>query len=198
MKPSERRHLRTRQTILEAALALIVEKGPDDLSLREVARRVDYSPAAIYEYFGGKDDLVATLCSDGMKRLAATLREATADAPLREYLTELGLGYLRFAQDHSAHYRLMFNYLLSTRRSLAEPGDEEDAYRILLTAVEAGINAGAFELTGDDHADHLSYAFWALLHGLAMLRLTKLKDFDADFETADRRAIEIFLRGLLE
>ena len=74
--PRERRAERTRKAILDTAMQLIVEKGPDKLSLREVARRIDYSPAGLYEYFGSKDELVEAACSEADRRLGLYLNAA--------------------------------------------------------------------------------------------------------------------------
>ena len=66
--PRERRYARTRQEILDAAMELVQEKGPDKLSMRELARRVDYSPAGLYEYYENKDEIiVASLTGSGLK-----------------------------------------------------------------------------------------------------------------------------------
>ncbi len=193
---SARRHLRTKQAILDAALALVIEKGPDQFSLREVARRVDYSPAGLYEYFRDKEAIIAALCQTGFKRLAVTLNTVASDLPQREYLAKLGLAYLGFAQKNPEYYRLIFNFIPSKRQSLQEPVEDADPYNILLKAMAKGLESGVIKASAQDQAETLSYNFWALLHGIAMLRSTVLKDFDADFATADRRAIEIFLKGL--
>ena len=196
MKPSERRRMKTRQAILDTALILVMEKGPDQLSLREIARRVDYSPSGLYEFFKNKDEIVSTLCKDGFNLLAKYLNEVPMDLPLSQYLQELGLTYLKFAKENSEHYRLMFTFIPSERGSLEEPVREDDPYFILLQAMRKGLEYGEWSVSEEDHAESLSYNYWALLHGMAMLRATVLKDFEADFETANRRAIEIFLRGL--
>ena len=46
-----KRHIRTKQAILDAALEIISEDGPNALSMRNLADRIDYSAAGIYEYF---------------------------------------------------------------------------------------------------------------------------------------------------
>ena len=44
--------------ILQAARAVILERGPAPFAPREVARRSGYIPTGLYEYFSGKQDLV--------------------------------------------------------------------------------------------------------------------------------------------
>ncbi|MRR32158.1 TetR/AcrR family transcriptional regulator, partial [bacterium] len=50
ISPSERRYQRTRQSILEAAQAILSEQGIEALSMRALAEKADYSPAALYKY----------------------------------------------------------------------------------------------------------------------------------------------------
>ena len=198
MKPSERRFKKTRQTILDTALDLIIEKGPEKFSLRELARLVDYSPAALYEYFRNKEEIIAVLCSLGFNRLSKYLQEVPDNPDISHFLLKLGLAYFKFAEENQEFYRLIFNFIPSNRSSFDEPISGDDPYAILLNTMKKGIENGQFIVSSEDNAETLSYNFWALLHGHAMLRLTVLKDFQADFETAHRRAIEIFVQGLLK
>ncbi|HEU4675539.1 MAG TPA: TetR/AcrR family transcriptional regulator [Motilibacteraceae bacterium] len=48
----------SRRSILEAALALIRERGVDAVSLRHVAERVETGPASLYAYFSSRDALL--------------------------------------------------------------------------------------------------------------------------------------------
>ena len=53
----ERDRETVRRSILEAARDLFVSEGYQNVSLRKIADRIEYSPAAIYGYFPSKDDL---------------------------------------------------------------------------------------------------------------------------------------------
>ena len=44
-----KRHLRTKQSILDAARAIIAEEGPAALSMRALADRIDYSAAGLHD-----------------------------------------------------------------------------------------------------------------------------------------------------
>jgi len=46
------------------------------------------------------------------------------------------------------------------------------------------------------NAEEITYALWGQIHGMATLRSSQLKDFEADFESADQLTIEIFLYGI--
>src|SRR3712207_5252969 len=92
----QQKHDDPREAILAAARALILEKGPEQLSLREVARRSAYSPAALYEYFDGKDALIQAVADESLAQLAASLRRIPTDLPARDRMVELGLAYVQF------------------------------------------------------------------------------------------------------
>ena len=73
LKPQERRQQSTRDLILKTALELVKEQGIDKWSLREIARRIDYSPSGLYEYFDSKDDILYTLWGQIGERFRAYL-----------------------------------------------------------------------------------------------------------------------------
>ena len=75
----DRRRLATRAEILAAARELLLEVGPEGLSLRQVARRADFSPAALYTYFSNKDSLIASLFAESFEHLDAYLRRVPGD-----------------------------------------------------------------------------------------------------------------------
>ena len=50
----DKKRLRVSKRILRAARKIVIENGFDRVSLRAIARRIDYSPAALYEYYPGE------------------------------------------------------------------------------------------------------------------------------------------------
>ena len=50
----EIRRQQLRQAILDAAQGIISQGGVGSLNMRAIARAINYSPAAIYEYFDSK------------------------------------------------------------------------------------------------------------------------------------------------
>ena len=92
----EKRHGKTRELILKTARNIVIEKGFDKLSLREVARRVDYSPAGIYEYFKNKEELMLALGKRVEINLGLALGKVEG-APGLEKIVKLGVAYIQFA-----------------------------------------------------------------------------------------------------
>ena len=61
----------TRRAILDAALELFVADGYAQVSIRNIAAKVEYSPGAIYSYFPSKDEIFFALAEEGFRLLGA-------------------------------------------------------------------------------------------------------------------------------
>jgi AcrR family transcriptional regulator len=192
--PRERRRARNRRHILSAARDLVEESGPLGLSLREVARRSDYSPAALYEYFDSKEELMAALLSEGFEELTELLDATATQSPPAERLIEMAKAYVRFAIDHPDLIELIFVRSQSTASSLEGVLSDRNHYTIL--------REQALQLIGEQADETLvdarTYALWAQVHGLALLRISFLKNFDADLDAADAAAITRSVRALTD
>ena len=65
----ERDREAVRRAILDAARDLFVSEGYQNVSIRKIAERIEYSPAAIYGYFPSKDDIFFALAEEGFRLL---------------------------------------------------------------------------------------------------------------------------------
>lgn len=196
LTPRQRRQARTKEEILGAALALINEQGPDQLSLRALAQRVDYSPAGLYEYFDSKDDIIEAVCAESDRRLQARLRAVPKTLPPDQYLVELGMAYLKYALQHEEHFRLMFSHVFDGPPIPYEVLGQQETFKILLDAVQSAIEAGLIDTGKWNDLTEIAYGMWSVAHGMASLRSTNLRNVEADFEAADRATLETFIRGL--
>jgi AcrR family transcriptional regulator len=194
--PRERRHERTREAILTAARELIAEKGADNLSLREIARRIDYSPAGLYEYFGSKEEIICALCDRGNAQLASYLKRVPVDLPLEDYLVELLEAYLDFARQNPELYIVMFLQLTIGVSEFPREVASEDSFAFLARAVQRGIDDRTFYTSDTYGLFEIAYSMWAMAHGMAMLQVSYLRDFNFDFQTADRETVRTFINGL--
>src|SRR5881296_950087 len=101
-----------RRAILDAARELFVREGYQNISIRKIAERIEYSPAAIYGYFPSKDDIFFALAEEGFRLLgdpAAAHNQATSDGPAP--LDRVRAAFWRlyeFSRDHPQYFALMF------------------------------------------------------------------------------------------
>ena len=65
----EREREAVSRAILDAARDLFVAEGYQNVSIRKIADRIEYSPAAIYSYFPSKDDIFFALAEEGFRLL---------------------------------------------------------------------------------------------------------------------------------
>jgi AcrR family transcriptional regulator len=196
LTPRERRHLRTKDAILEAARHIISESGIDGLSIRAIAERIDYSPASLYEYFGSKEEIVVAVCLQGHERLTLAVTAVPPTLPADEYLIAIGKAYITFAMQNPEHYLLMFTNP-AFAGSPEEMGEEESSFSILLAAIQRGLDEGLFKRRVGYDLLEMAYTAWSVVHGISMLRLTYLTSSPVDFDTADHEVLRTVTNGLM-
>jgi len=159
-------------------------------------RRIDYSPAGLYEYFDSKEEIVDTLCAQGNARLSRFVRRVSTDLPFEEYMVQLLEAYIDFARQSPQLYSLMFTQLTIGASEVPLEFNPDDSFTILIRAVQRGNDEGFLRVSDDYGVFELSYSLWAMAHGMAMLQVNYMRHFNYDFESADRKAVQIFLDGL--
>lgn len=204
LSPRERRYQRTQQAILTAARSILAESGVDKLSIRAIADRIDYSPAGLYEYYGSKEEIIGALCWEGHRTLKRYMAQVPLTLPPDEYMIETGMAYIQFAMQNPDYFLLIFT-ASSTRPPIqgegpsaptAEMMQEDSSFPLLLSGVERAVERGTINFLPGLGLLETAYAFWAIVHGAAMLRISHLAGFKIDFERADRLTIAAFIRGM--
>lgn len=171
--PAERRRIRVREAILEAAERLFAEEGEEGLSIRRIAEEIDYSPAAIYKYFGSKDELVGELKEAFFARLLASVHEILDQRePFARRARLCVGGYIRKAIEKPHHYVAAFSGVVADRATCGEDAafnetNRGKAFSVLTAIVGEGLECGAFrpELPLLETAESI----WASMHGLSVM-----------------------------
>lgn len=178
--PAERRRIRVRGAILEAAERVFALEGEAGLSIRRIADEIDYSPAAIYKYFGSKDELIDELKEAFFGRILESVNKiADRSEPFPARARKCVAGYVRTALEKPHHYVAAFSGVAPPAPSMPEgchAGDSNRAraFAILTEMVEEGLETGDFRagLGRDDTAKSI----WASMHGLAVM-IAHFNDF---------------------
>src|SRR5215218_817015 len=108
----ERDREAVRRAILDAARELFVAEGYNNISIRKIAERIEYSPAAIYGYFPSKDDIFFALAEEGFRLLLFStspkdLSPDTSTDPLNT-LRDAMMKVFEFSKSHPEYFALMF------------------------------------------------------------------------------------------
>jgi len=190
----ERRHSQTREDILEAAREVLLERGAADLSLREIARRADFSPAALYKYFDSKDDVIKALAESAMAALVDAFAAVPAELPPDRRAVELGLAYIAFARENPEDVGV-----IEMHESTAHPHplttDHLALEGTVIGVFREGIDAGVF--TGDSQdADIMAYGAWALVQGLARFEQQQRPVLADRVRARRRELLTIYVNGL--
>jgi AcrR family transcriptional regulator len=185
----------TRRAILDAALSLFVSDGYAQVSIRNIAAKVEYSPGAIYSYFKSKDEIFFALAEEGFRLLgAAQLPHSPSDDPLDDIRTAAWRLY-EFSTVQPQYFALVF-----LDRRVPRIGREYERFAFmsdlksrLHAQMQRCIDQGLFPASV--YADVALRLLWAPILGLAALRLSeRLAPQDADNLTLD--AIDTTIAGL--
>lgn len=154
-----------REALLDAAEALLAQRGAAGLGLRDVARSAGVSHAAPYHHFAGLPELLAALAERSFQQLGAAMQAGVDAHPgdAREQLLAIAAAYVDFARRRPARFRLMFGPVLASRQQ--HPGldrSAEASFRVLLDAATR-FDAAAGPL--------IALTGWSLAHGLSHLSL---------------------------
>ncbi|MFD0414438.1 TetR/AcrR family transcriptional regulator [Streptomyces sp. NPDC127108] len=179
-----------RGALLDAAEALVRERGVDGWSLREASSRVGVSPSAAYHHFASRDALVGALSQRvlgqfGERMGRAADLPATADPHGR--LVAVGQAYVRAALEDPAVARLAFGAGASPAGQGAGLGVGPLAphpHRVLDAELDLLVETGHLAPSARPGAD---FVVWTAVHGLATLLADGLITVDGA-GAADRQA----------
>jgi AcrR family transcriptional regulator len=148
-----------------AAQEVIAEQGIENLSLRDVARKLGVSHQAPYKHYPSRDHLLAEVMRRCFQRFAAHLdARPRFDDPALD-LESLGRQYLAYAQQHPLEYRLMFS--TTWPESARDPGLARDAAHAfdILRGVLRRMHGDTAAMR--DTVDLDALYIWSTMHGVA-------------------------------
>lgn len=158
-----------RERLCAAAEKLFAERGPDAVTMRQLAAELGVSPMTPYRYFDDKDDILAAIRTNGFTRFADALEIARNGAEgARAKGRAVGDAYVTFALEHPHAYKLMFDLNqpdIEKYPDLVAAGHR--ARETMTGYVHDAFNEGI--MSGDAH--EIGMMFWAAVHGAVVLEL---------------------------
>ncbi len=187
----ERETLQVRQAILKAACDIAAEDGWRAVTIRKVAEKVEYSPAALYEYFDGKEAILLELMREGFRLLAQDMRAVPEGNNPVERLVAVAHSYWDFAFRHPELYQVMHGLGGVSFGTADTPQEAKDGFVVLRDAVRAVFPGDS--ASGRDLYDEVD-TFWAMLHGLVSLTMAgRIKDGRGRAATLVEPAVAVYV-----
>ena len=188
----ERDRESVRRAILDAARDLFVAEGFQNVSIRKIAERIEYSPAAIYGYFASKDDIFFALAEEGFRLLGDPggdkHRAQRAALPPLERVRANFWHLYTFSREQPEYFALMF-----LDRSVPRISREYERFAFaremkkhIVEEIEACIQGGQLPQTL-----HPAVAMRTLMLGVLGVAVLRLSDRLAPGEDADLLAADV-------
>lgn len=197
---SKERHGRDRQriqkAILDAARDLFIAEGYQNVSMRKIADRIEYSPAAIYSYFESKGDIFFALAEEGFRILGQGVLGGVRniDDPFERLRRGLWAFY-QFAKTHPEYFALMF--LDRSVPSLSQDFQRFEFFQQTTARAEADVQAcidrGQFSRTLNPAA--ALHVLWVGVLGAATIGLAQRLAPGENPDALARDVLESLLAG---
>jgi AcrR family transcriptional regulator len=194
----EREKQDIRQKILDAAQQIITEEGFAALSMRKVAHRIEYSPAAIYLHFRSRDEIAQEIAEVGFGKLLAKMTAALGAKDAVARMRAVALAYVLFGLENPETYRLIFmgdsEYTKAAFAKNDPEGVANRSHQLLLTLANDLRREKSFG--GKGSAREIVELIWTSMHGIVSLHLT-CPAFQSSPKALARAMVDTLLRGLM-
>ncbi|WP_066306305.1 TetR/AcrR family transcriptional regulator [Bacillus sp. FJAT-29814] len=186
-----------KQEIIEAAVQLFLSDGYENVSMRKIAKKIEYSPTAIYNYFASKEEILKNLLMNGYAIFLNSLKEGVAKSENQDVASRLKASlhaYIQFGLTHPDYYRLIFIENLHLLQKIIIEEDDRTKGFLLLTALVGGaMNAGVLR---KNDVQLVSQSLWASLHGITALLIT-FPDFSwSERDVFVKFQVEAMIKGV--
>jgi len=202
-QPRQRRKDARPHELLEAALALFVEKGFAATRAEEVAQRAGVSKGTLYLYYPSKEELLKAVIAHYLSaRIAATADEVSRiDGPMAPVLREMLVDW--WQQTYASPASGTFKLIISEVRNFPEIAEFyvreviEPGHQLVGTVLRRGVASGEFRAVDIESAVHSLLLPMVMLctHKHALGACTQ-HSIDAEKFIADH--VELVLSGLLQ
>jgi AcrR family transcriptional regulator len=183
------------RAILDAARELFVAEGYNNVSIRKIAEKIEYSPASIYSYFEKKDDIFLALAEEGF-RLLFTAEVVTSSTGSVDSIREGFWHLYEFSKTHPEYFALMFVDRSVPRIShdWERFGFVREMKKSVADRIQQAIDAGEFP--AGTPPDAVFRILAAAIHGVAVLRLCDRLGPGENADALARDTLEAALTGL--
>ncbi|RCW60930.1 TetR/AcrR family transcriptional regulator [Halanaerobium sp. ST460_2HS_T2] len=158
-----------KEAIVKAAKKIIEEDGLASLSIRNLAEQIGYSPAAIYQYYDSKAQIVSAVIRDGYHEIINSIQSENSNFQSAEEEIRHKLKiYIKNALENKNYYRAVMmsedkNVLQFTKVLNKQTHSNQSAIQFLVNLIEKGQKQDEFL---NNSAEILAKSIWTATFGL--------------------------------
>jgi AcrR family transcriptional regulator len=169
----EREKAELKELILTASKKILLSEGQEGLSIRKIAKAIEYSPATIYLYYTDKDAILHELMEIGFEMMNKYMSGAFTEADPIKRIHETGHAYVKFGLENKDWYHLMFNSDKPMKHIEKCKEDWDQGMSMFQFLVDSC--SEALNMMGGSKLDPkiLALQLWSCVHGLVNLAQTE-------------------------
>lgn len=155
--------------VIESVTSFLQHQSASELSLRKVAKMVEYSPGTLINLFGSYAHLILEVNAFTLDQISERLEKrlnTAEELDAHQQLTEFAVEYLHFAQHHSHQWRLVFEHRLETEVPQWQQSRINQLFFLIETRLKL-ISPAAPER----ECQKAARTIWASVHGICMLEV---------------------------
>jgi AcrR family transcriptional regulator len=177
------------ETVIEAAADIADQFGVQEVTLANLAKRLNIRPPSLYNHVDGLPGLRKELAILGLNKLYAELSATAVGLTGEKAIIELSKTYINFARKHPGLYEATL---------LAPDPKDQDVQLSGGKIVDLTINVlREYDLEGDS-ALHAVRGLRSILHGFSSLEQKGGLELALDLDVSLRLIIKAFLAGIGE
>jgi AcrR family transcriptional regulator len=180
-------HGNLRAQLIEATRGLVEEKGPDHFSVSEACRAAGVSTAAPYRHFRDREEMIAAVAAEGMRRHYEEMVGALEGLPpgSLDRIRALGRVYVGFARREPGVFRLIFGSKHDPDLLAMQEGSDVRPFETVLDEVAAILGRSGI----DEEVTRRGLLLWTFVHGLSFLLID---------EVPEHKGLAVDVEALLE
>ncbi len=199
---AEPKRVDQRARILDAARALFADRGPDDVTMSDVAKAARVARATVFNHFGSKPALIEGITEGVLSYYRGMLETALADrdTPLPVLIRSLFESMAVGIEEDRRLYRSVFREIAKLRLGLDEGTAGQRAGRAALASLVHLMTRGQAraEITRRHRSEDLASAFDSLVNGTITHWLYDDPLASESLQSRMGRVADIFLHAVTE
>lgn len=155
--------------IQKSAIELFLSDGFENVTIRKIAEKIEYSPATIYLYFKDKADILMAIHQQGFNILAEYQNKViTENNDLILLLKKMAFAYIEFAIENPTYYNFLF--VMTYKQKGLKSADQWEEGRVAFdTLRQIVIKCAENKIIKSSDTEEVSFAIWSFVHGICTL-----------------------------